>query len=162
MDKKKYFITVSNGLIDRKHYEKMGAAIWHYLWLLDKTTKIEYGWGYVLGGKGIKLEDIKFSTRMTSSRNIQRLEKEGYILTSRETFGIRIKIRNIFKKFSKNRNENVESRNRNVASRNENVESRNRNVASSIYYTEDNTEDYTKDRGLKPINQIINTKNVKK
>ena len=47
---------VSNGLLE--HKDRMGAAIWEYLWLIDKVTKDEPDGngkfnGVVLGGKPI-------------------------------------------------------------------------------------------------------------
>ena len=36
-----YFITVSNGLLEKGHKKQMGSAVWEFMWILDKITKID-------------------------------------------------------------------------------------------------------------------------
>ncbi len=99
-------ITVSNGLLKDDHEERMGPAIWQYIWLLDKITKIDSdGLGLVLGGKPINLKDIaKNKSEATISRNLQRLEREGYIKMTHTPYGIVIKVTKAKKRFNKNVN----------------------------------------------------------
>ncbi len=109
-----YWITVSNGLIKDKHREKMGSAVWEFMWLLDKMTSCgEDGIGKVLGGKPIKSSEIMKDlglTRSTINKNINLLETEGYINTLRTPYGLVItiiKAKKIFQK--KNRDVNKSS-----------------------------------------------------
>lgn len=142
-----YFITVSNGLLEQKHYKKMGAAVWQFMWLIDKITRIDdKGDGWVLGGKPINLEDIKLGGRITTSRNLQKLEKEKYICLNHTPYGIIITVKSAKKRF----NDNVKPRNRND---------------KPIYKVLDNTGDNTntlkgieqaQPYGDQNINEIIN------
>jgi hypothetical protein len=70
-------IGVRNGLVDRKHYEEMGDAIWLYLWLVDHQTNSR---GAVLGGKGLTYKEMmpEFGAR-TVRRWMRRLSAAGYI-----------------------------------------------------------------------------------
>ena len=101
-----YYITVSNGLLDNKHRKRMGSAVWEFMWILDKMTKIdtEKGTGLVLGGKPIKSkeisEDLGVSSR-TVRGNLNKLEDNGYIETTRTPYGSRIKVINAKKVFQK-------------------------------------------------------------
>ena len=76
-----FYITISNGLLEGDHQTRMGAAVWQYMWLIDKVTRIdEEGWGWVLGGKPIQLDEIAGNvSRYTVSRNLRKLEKQRYI-----------------------------------------------------------------------------------
>lgn len=103
MNQKMYYITVSNGLLDGKHQKKMGSAVWQYMWCLDKITKIDdEGFGWVLGGKPIKLEEVKGVSRDTVSRNLNKLEKTGYLNLIHTPYGISIRVAKAQKRFSKN------------------------------------------------------------
>lgn len=103
-----FYITVSNGILDGKHRKKMQvnqktSAIWVYLWLLDKMTKIdlETGLGKVLGGKPIKVEeDLKeFGDRKTVMGILRKLEEGGYIKTTRTPYGKSISVTKAKKSF---------------------------------------------------------------
>jgi hypothetical protein len=49
-----FYITVSNGLLKDDHRKRIGSAVWEFMWLIDKITRIdEDGKGWVLGGKPI-------------------------------------------------------------------------------------------------------------
>ncbi|MDD4989110.1 MAG: hypothetical protein PHV42_01655 [Candidatus Pacebacteria bacterium] len=53
------YFTVSKGLLDPKHRQRMGVAVWEFLWCLDRVTKINAdGLGLVLGGKPVNLCDF--------------------------------------------------------------------------------------------------------
>jgi hypothetical protein len=77
---------VSNGLL--QHKDRMGAAIWEYLWLIDKVTKDEpdgHGKfnGVVLGGKPISAATIASDLKehVNSARaNLKTLSEDGYIV----------------------------------------------------------------------------------
>jgi len=98
-----FYITVSNGLLEAEHWEKMGAAVWQFMWCLDKLTRIdEDGTGWVLGGKPINLDDIPFGSRNTNSRNLNDLEKNGYVKLIHTPYGISIRLLKAKKRFTKN------------------------------------------------------------
>ena len=119
-----FYISVANGLLSKDHRERMGSAVWEFMWCLDKITMVKDGIGYVLGGKPINLSDLAEQlgvTEMTVSRNLERLEEWGYIKKLRTPYGIVIKVMKAKKRFNKNvgsigLNKNVESRNENVDS----------------------------------------------
>jgi len=99
-----YYISISNGLLEGDHELRMGAAVWQFMWLLDKITKIDdEGLGWVLGGKPIKLDEIaKNRSRPTVSRNLNRLKKQGYINIKYAPFGLIISVNKAKKRFTKN------------------------------------------------------------
>lgn len=99
-----FYISVSNGLLSKEHKEHMGIAIWEFMWCLDKVTKIDdKGIGWVLGGKPIKLTDVGLGTSEDSvSRNLHKLEQEGYIKLIRTPYGLSIRIHKAKKRFYKN------------------------------------------------------------
>lgn len=74
------------------------------MWLLDKITKVDdQGWGWVLGGKPINLDDLaKCVTRDTVSRNLHRLEHQGYIVLRHTPYGIVVKVAKAKKRFGRN------------------------------------------------------------
>lgn len=100
-----FYITISNGLLESGHRKRIGPAVWEFLWCIDKITRIdENGIGYVLGGKPVKLEEIAQEgvCRDTVSRNLNRLEKEGYISMVHTPYGIKIMVQKAKKRFGKN------------------------------------------------------------
>ncbi|MFJ7839887.1 hypothetical protein ACIQXG_10430 [Lysinibacillus sphaericus] len=104
-----FYFPVFTGLLTEEHVEKIGPALWEFLWLIAKTTKetAENGEtiGIVLGGRPIKnveiAESLGTSLRSTE-RNISRLKKYGYIDTKRTPYGNIFKVKNS-KKFYKDR-----------------------------------------------------------
>lgn len=98
-----FFISISNGLLTAEHREKIGPAIWEYMWLIDKITKVDDdGKGHVLGGKPIKLDDIGMGQHHnTVSRNMSRLEEQKYIETTRTPYGMTIRVLKAKKRFTK-------------------------------------------------------------
>ena len=79
----------------------MGNSVWLFMWLIDKITKIDNeGWGWVLGGKPIKLENIKHLPRRTTQRYFSTLKKEGYISIQYTMRGMIIKVKKAKKKFN--------------------------------------------------------------
>jgi len=105
-----YPINVYNGLITAEHRQRMGAAIWEYLWLLDHQTGTD---GEVLGGRPIKAEEIASEVTgigthsKTVAANLRRLTDERYIKIKRSPYGLIIAILKP-KKFSR-RSENAPS-----------------------------------------------------
>ncbi|MED4726850.1 hypothetical protein P9597_01590 [Aneurinibacillus migulanus] len=88
-----------SGLLTKEHRKRMGAAIWEFLWCIDKTTK-EYSvdgqvFGQVLGGKPVKLSDIADDiggNKSTIKRNLDKLEEEGYLSLIRAPYGLMITV----------------------------------------------------------------------
>jgi hypothetical protein len=104
-----YIIPVSNGLFD--HKERIGPAIWEFLWLIDRIASEEINeagerLGLVLGGAPVKLERIAkelHSGLRTVKRNIALLKNENYIETIRVPYGEIIKVRNNKKEVNEKR-----------------------------------------------------------
>lgn len=85
------------------------GTIWLFMWFLDKMTVINYetGEGMVLGGKPIKFEEIRKDlgiSRITYTRWINTLRKEGYIFTIRTPYGLKITVFKAFKVFGQSVN----------------------------------------------------------
>src|SRR5262249_5586540 len=89
-DKPSYPICVWSGIFD--HCEKIGAAIWEFLWLIDAITLEEDGVGWVYGKNPFKIDrivsDLTGTTRRTVERNLARLKDGGYIITQKARYGI--------------------------------------------------------------------------
>lgn len=96
-----FYITISIGLLKDNHRERMGNAVWEFMWLIDKITQIdEEGFGWVLGGKPINIKDLRMGTsESTVKRNLRILAKEGYIVVKRASYGLIIKVRKAQKRF---------------------------------------------------------------
>lgn len=102
---KKITFPVSSGLLDKNHYDKIGTALWEFLWLIDRVTdeKLETDgqrWGRVLGGKVISADEIAEtfgSSDRTVKRNLDKLEQNGYIRTKRYPRGKVIDVRKSIK-----------------------------------------------------------------
>jgi hypothetical protein len=88
---KGFGIEIKNNLLDPKHITAMGSSVWEYMWCLDKMTKIDDdGLGYVLGGKPIKLDEVKKDLGKDTSNislNLHKLVKAGYINLKRTGYG---------------------------------------------------------------------------
>ncbi len=76
---------ISAGLLEHKKW--MGAAVWEYLWLLDRVTsdepdgKGEFS-GIVAGGHPVSTETIAHDLREsfeTAKANLRKLAEEGYV-----------------------------------------------------------------------------------
>src|ERR1017187_9737915 len=89
MTPKPILFVVSKGLLE--HRDRMRAAIWEYLWLIDKVTKDEPDGrgkfnGVVLGGKPLSAAMIASDLKEhinTAKTNLRSLEVNGYIVRSR-------------------------------------------------------------------------------
>jgi hypothetical protein len=97
-----FYITISNGLLKDNHRKRMGGAVWEFMWLIDKVTQIdEQGFGWVLGGKSVKLKDLAMGTqKANTSKNLTRLAKHGYIMVKHAQYGLIIKVAKAQKRFN--------------------------------------------------------------
>lgn len=108
MTEQSYPIHVYSGLITAEHHQRMGAAVWTYLWCLDHQTDDK---GRVLGGKPVKAKEIGDQLGLCEDRvrdHLAVLDKEQYIQAKRTPYGISITILNQ-KKFKKRVGENTSS-----------------------------------------------------
>lgn len=110
---KGFGIYVKNDLLEAKHIDQMGAAIWLYLWCLDCMTSItEDGIGNVLGGKVLTFDTLGGELGITHSRArtwLERLRKHGYIHTKRTPQGFVLTVSKAKKVFGKRVSENTQS-----------------------------------------------------
>jgi excisionase family DNA binding protein len=94
-----------------EHRERIGPALWEFLWAIDRTTKEitdDQGqrWGVVLGGQPVTMERVaeeSGGTARTARRNIERLVREGYLDVTRAPHGLIVRVAR-----SKKRGESVE------------------------------------------------------
>jgi len=141
---KGFYIEISNGLLEPKHQQSMGSAVWEFMWCLNKMTLIKEDYGWVLSKKPIKLEEIAKDigkARNNISQNLIKLEKSGYLELTHAPYGIIIKINKAKKRF----NQKVEPR------FNENVEPRNVSVEPNKDKTVDKTGTAEFKSNFKPI-----------
>jgi hypothetical protein len=86
----------------------MGAAVWEFMWCLDKITKIDdQGVGWILGGKPVNLKDIAgqfLTSEVTTSRNLSKLAEEGYLTIIHAPYGLKIGVSKAKKRFNKDVN----------------------------------------------------------
>jgi DNA-binding transcriptional regulator YhcF (GntR family) len=114
---KSYPFTIYSGILEPKHYKKIGSALWLFLWFVSSTTKeVERDgvtWGIVLGNKPLKLNELAkiFDVNeKTVRRWLDDLEKHEYIKVTRAAYGLIITVKNS-KKFKNERvDKNVQSR----------------------------------------------------
>src|SRR3990167_7764240 len=89
-----YDIGAKEGLLDIKHIEKMGTAVWLFLYLVARSTDAN---GNVLGYTPLQYERVKKELGITRDRNvswIETLRTEGYIKTQKTMRGLMIKVNN--------------------------------------------------------------------
>lgn len=82
-------------LFEAQHYERMGAAIWLYGWLVLRQTHESDGVGFVLGGAPVSYREIEEETgfnRRTLERWMAQLRARSYIWTQPLPGGISIRI----------------------------------------------------------------------
>jgi DNA-binding transcriptional regulator YhcF (GntR family) len=94
--REKNFSTGLRGvLLEARHYERMGSAIWLYAWLVLRQTHQSGSVGWVLGGAPVRYREIEEETgfnRRTLERWLSLLRREGYIETTVAQEGISIRI----------------------------------------------------------------------
>lgn len=100
-----FFISITNNLLEEKHYENMGNAIWLYMWLIDRMTDISEGQGIVNHGHPVTFEMIQKNfgdmTDRTYRNWVKRLRDTGYINTVQAKYGLFITINKAKKNFNK-------------------------------------------------------------
>lgn len=99
-----FYITVSNGLLETKHYEAMGEAVWLYMWFLDKMTVIRADRGVVLGGKPITHADVEPAlnlSRRTYVRYLARLKAAHYVEVKKTPRGVIVEVMKAKKSFGR-------------------------------------------------------------
>ena len=94
---KSYPFPVWSGLLTRKHRKAIGIAVWFFLWLLDRVTRDENGWGIVLGGKPVKDEEValELGVHINTVRSDRVTLCDGkYIQCTRTPYGFSYRVRN--------------------------------------------------------------------
>jgi hypothetical protein len=82
-------------LFEAQHYERMGAAVWLYGWLVLRQTHQSGSVGWVLGGAPISYREIEDETgfnRRTLERWMTTLRRSGYIETEAAPAGVVVRI----------------------------------------------------------------------
>src|SRR5690348_3855084 len=82
-------------LFEAQHYERMGAAVWLYGWLVLRQTHQSGSMGWVLGGAPISYREIEEETgfnRRTLERWMTTLRRHGYIETEAAPAGVVVRI----------------------------------------------------------------------
>jgi hypothetical protein len=82
-------------LFEARHYERMGAALWLYGWLVLRQTHQRGDTGYVLGGAPIRYCEIEQETGFnprTLERWMHALRRHGYIETEAVPSGVIVRI----------------------------------------------------------------------
>lgn len=110
---KGFGIEIKNNLLEPKHIEKMGMAVWLYMFLIDKMTSVaEDGRGLVLGGRPLKFEEIKKElgiSQNTYTRWVDKLLTYPYIEITRTPYGLVFKVLKAHKRWKKRITKNGES-----------------------------------------------------
>jgi hypothetical protein len=82
-------------LFEARHYERMGAAVWLYAWLVLRQTHQSGSIGWVLGGAPFSYNEIEKETgfnRRTLERWMRTLRRHGYIETVPAMGGLIVRI----------------------------------------------------------------------
>ncbi len=108
-----YPLVVWSGLLE--HRERMGSAIWEFIWCLDRITREENGIGFVNGGAPVRAKQIAqdFVKQPNEKRggknrnetvdedtvriNLKKLKREGYLQLRRTPYGHVIEVMNSLK-----------------------------------------------------------------
>jgi DNA-binding MarR family transcriptional regulator len=164
-----FYFPVYSGLLTAQHRERIGPAIWEFLWLVSKVTKEieEEGetWGIVLGGKPVKLAEIAAElgeSERTAKRNIARLKDEGYIETVRAPYGEIYKVRKSKKFVHKNRSAKNgtsldEREDKNVTSHDERWDKNGTSEEREVpHLSKRSAKNGTSNKDIKDIKNIIN------
>jgi hypothetical protein len=94
-DKTSYPICVWNGILD--HCQKIGLALWVFLWCLDKITVEKDGIGWVFGKAPVRVSRIAQDfgiCEKTVRIHLNRLKAFGYITTKKTPFGLTVAVKN--------------------------------------------------------------------
>ncbi len=99
-----YPLVVWSGLLE--HRERMGSAIWEFIWCLDRITREEDGIGFVNGRAPVKAQQIARDFRKMGDKtvdeqtvrvNLKKLKEEGYLRLRRTPYGQVIEVMNSLK-----------------------------------------------------------------
>ncbi len=97
---KSYPFPTYSGLLNSEHYDKIGPALWLFLWFISSTTKeIEkdgVSWGIVLGHKPLKAREMAAVfgvSEKTVRRWLELLETHEYIKAVRAPYGLMISVK---------------------------------------------------------------------
>jgi hypothetical protein len=94
-EKDSHPIPLWNGVFE--HYDRIGDALWEFLWCVDAITKEKDGIGLVLGGAPVKLKrivaDLK-ADKETVRRHLKNLADENYLRVRRTPYGQVIEVLN--------------------------------------------------------------------
>ena len=102
--KQSYPIVLWSGLLE--HRDRMGSAIWEFIWCLDRITREENGIGFVNGGAPVRARQIardfktmgdKTVDEQTVRINLKKLKEEGYLRLRRTPYGQVIEVMNSLK-----------------------------------------------------------------
>jgi hypothetical protein len=96
VEKRSYPFPVWSGLLSRTHRQRIGIALWTFLWFVDRITSDKEGWGLVLGGKPVKDSEIATSFGLHKNsihRDRETLLNGGYIQAVRTPYGFRYRVR---------------------------------------------------------------------
>lgn len=139
---KGFGIEIKNTLLDPKHVDNMGQAVWLYMFLIDKITSVgEDEIGIVLGRKPITYKEVKEElgiSQDTYTRWVAKLEAYPYIQAIRTPHGFSFRVYKAYKKFGKRIRKTSES---------DSAEMRNhlrKSAESNIRHNRDNTKDIYK------------------
>lgn len=94
-DKESRPLPVWNGILD--HCERIGCAIWEFLWCIDKVTSESDGSGIVLGGAPVKIGRIARDLGLgehSVRRHLSDLTYGEYIRRRRTPYGFVIEVLN--------------------------------------------------------------------
>jgi hypothetical protein len=94
-DKASYPICVWNGIFD--HFQKIGLALWEFLWCIDKITIEKDGIGWVFRKTPVKVTRIASDfgiCEKTVRLHLNQLKAFGYITTKKTPFGLVIGVKN--------------------------------------------------------------------
>lgn len=89
MAKRKQFIMLWPGLITKKHYAKMGQAVWLFAWLLHET----YLDGELPMYTHSMCMDAFGVSKITARRWLSTLRTQGYILVKKTRHGSTVKVK---------------------------------------------------------------------
>lgn len=95
MRDKNYNTGVKGVLLDARHYERMGSALWLYSWLVLRQTHQSGTIGWVLGGAPVSHREIEEETgfnRRTIEAWFRKLRRAGYIETTAVPTGVVVRI----------------------------------------------------------------------
>lgn len=90
---KSWPIPIYSGLLTNGHRQKIGPAIWEFLWCIDKTTLERNNIGWVFNKKPVTFDKIAQElgeSRRAAQEHIETLREHNYITTIRSSKGLTI------------------------------------------------------------------------